>query len=114
MAGLGVIRLATPDPVQAASCLQVSNVEFWDFLNIREKPSAESRIVGAIAPGHGAPVERTGACIPRNVRPTARWCPVTYYPNRQISLRGYVKAYFTRSIPCPPSLEHYKKQIDRR
>lgn len=95
----------------AENCLQVANVEFWDFLNIREKPSAESRIVGAIAPGHGEPLERTGRCIPAHVRPTARWCPVIYYPTKQVHHKGFVKAFFTRPTPCPPSLETYKNQL---
>jgi len=111
IAGLGALVIASPKiSVASTNCLQVTNVEFWDFLNIREKPSAESRIVGAIAPGHSEPLERTGACIPRNVRPTARWCPVIYYPTRRTSHKGYVKAFFTRPLPCPPSLEIYKNR----
>ena len=72
-----MIAVLQPAAVSAESCLQVENVELWDFLNIREKPSASSTIVGAIAPGHGEPLELTGACVSRAVRPTARWCPVT-------------------------------------
>jgi hypothetical protein len=110
VAGVAAMAILQPCPASGETCLHVQNVEFWDFLNIREKPSASASIVGAIAPRHSAPLELTGACIPATVRSTARWCPVIYYVTGQIRLKGYVKAYFTRPVPCPPSLATYKNQ----
>ncbi|HUG60838.1 MAG TPA: hypothetical protein VMP03_03280 [Methylomirabilota bacterium] len=82
-------------------CLAVDNVERWDFLNIREKPSHLSAIAAAITPGTPAVMWVRGPCVPLDERPTRRWCPVDYYPLPTVVRTGYVKAFFTKETDCP-------------
>jgi hypothetical protein len=95
------LTIAVAIPASARGCLSVINVEAWDFLNIRARPSHTSDIVAAIAPGTPSVLWSTGPCIPRSEVPTRRWCPVDYHPLPTVVRSGYVKAYFTRSVECP-------------
>jgi hypothetical protein len=101
-AGLG----SAPVPSRAADrCLVPDKVRTWDFLNIRAEPDAGARIVAAAAPSSGSVMLQTGPCVPaKEPRPTRRWCPVRYAPVDGVLRSGYVKAYFTRSVDCPPAV----------
>ena len=89
-------------------CLEVIKVDAWDFLYIRTRPDHRSAKAGAIAPETVSPIVVTGACTPRGAPPQRLWCPVAYYVTKNSVRRGYVKAYFTRQIVCPPSLGFYQ------
>ena len=100
----------TPDAFafERGACLEVVKVDAWDFLYIRARPDHRSAKVGAIAPETVSPIVITGACTPPGAPPKRLWCPVTYYVTKNSVRSGYVKAYFTRETPCPPSLGFYK------
>lgn len=108
MAGMAGMPAATAVAQDGERCLHVANVENWDFLNIRAEPDHRAPIVGAIRPGHSEPLVVAGACVPPGAPPAASWCPVVYYVARDAVRRGYVKAYFTKTVPCPPSLRFYR------
>jgi hypothetical protein len=91
------------------TCLKVANVDTFDVLFIRERPDHRSEKTGAIAPDSTAPLVVTGPCTPRGAPLRKLWCPIKYYITKDASRTGYVKMYFTEEIPCPPSLEFYKK-----
>ena len=90
------------------ACLEVIKVDAWDFLYIRTRPDHRSAKAGAIAPETVSPIVVTGACTPPGAPPKRLWCPVTYYVTKNSVRSGYVKAYFTREAPCPPSLGVYQ------
>ncbi len=81
-------------------CLYVVNVESWDTLNMRSKPSARSAVVDRLQPnGHGI-IHLERACGPK-LRPWGqRWCLVKHYYGDRVT-KGYVKARFIRDSDCP-------------
>jgi hypothetical protein len=90
-------------------CLEVVRVERWDFLYIRARPDHRSAKVGAIAPETASPILITGACTPAGAPPKQLWCPIKYYVTKDATRSGFVKAYFTDEVPCPPSLDFYRE-----
>lgn len=90
------------------ACLTVINVKPFDVLYIREKPDYRSSKVGAIAPDSESPIVVTGRCTPAGAGPRKLWCPIKYYVTKDATRSGYVKMYFTKEIPCPPSLKFYQ------
>lgn len=54
---LGLAAVGWPLPAAATSgpgCLRVVNVDSWDRLNVRARPSSSSRVVDRLPPdGHG-------------------------------------------------------------
>jgi hypothetical protein len=66
-------------------------------------------MVGAIAPESASPIVITGPCTPAGAPPKRLWCPVKYYVTKDAIRSGFVKAYFTNEIPCPPSLGFYRE-----
>lgn len=75
-------RRATAGAVEPM--FKVVNVRSGDALNVREGPSWDHGLVGAIAPG-GRGVAMTGAC-------RGQWCPV-----RHLDLRGWVNRTYLES-----------------
>lgn len=102
-----VIGQASSAPVGA--CLTVVNVKPFDVLYIRERPDYRSRKVGAIAPDSDSPVVVTGRCTPAGAGPRKLWCPIKYYVTSSETRSGYVKMYYAREIPCPPSVKYYQE-----
>jgi hypothetical protein len=88
--------LATSGP----GCLIVVNVESWDVLNMRARPSASSRIVDQLEPGNHGIIHLDRACAPRSLPWPQRWCKVSHYNGDDVT-RGYVKARFVRDSDCP-------------
>jgi hypothetical protein len=95
LAGAGS-ALATSGP----GCLRVVNVDYDDVLNVRARPTASSRIVGALVPGEHGIISLRSACTPRSVAWGQRWCPVTVYEGDR-TYRGWVRARFVRDSDCP-------------
>jgi|GEM_PF-5950492 len=100
---VGVSRAA---PV--GTCLEIANVERWDFLYIRARPNHKSMKLGAIAPNTVSPIVIIGKCTPNTRNLRRLWCLIDYYVTDKKILRGYVKMYFTGKINCPASLAHYR------
>ena len=97
------MALAIPAPAQATSgpgCLVVVNVAADDALNMRSRPSASSRIVDVLVPGHHGIIHLDDSCRPLSVSWGSRWCPVTHY-NGDRTTRGWVKARYVRDSECP-------------
>ena len=90
-------------------CLRVVGVDRWDFLYIRERPDHRSAKVGAIDPESISPIVITGACTPAGAPPRRLWCPIKYYVTKEAIRSGYVKAFYTKEVPCPPSLDFYRE-----
>jgi len=107
-ASLFFIFLADAHAFKRGACLEVVKVDAWDFLYIRTRPDHRSAKAGAISPETVSPIVVTDACLPPGAPPKRLWCPVTYYVTKNSVRKGYVKAYFTRQIPCPPSLGFYQ------
>lgn len=81
-------------------CLSVVNVAPDDGLNLRSRPSADSRVVAVIPPDVQGVLHLDGACTPRSAAWSSRWCPVTWYAGSGTS-KGWVKARFVRDSECP-------------
>jgi hypothetical protein len=81
-------------------CLRVVNVEAGDALNVRAKPSAQSRIVISIPANNYGVLALKGECGPKTIPWGQRWCPVSY-SYEDGTLRGFVKARFVRDQECP-------------
>ena len=81
-------------------CLVVVNVESWDVLNMRTRPSASSRIVDQLEPGNHGIIHLDRACAPFSLPWAQRWCKVSHYNGDSVT-RGYVKARFVRDSDCP-------------
>ena len=96
LAGLVMPAEATSGP----GCLRVVNVAWNDSLNMRERPSASSRIVDVLPPGRHGIIHLDGKCRPLDVSWANRWCPVTHYDGDEVN-RGWVKARFVRDVDCP-------------
>jgi hypothetical protein len=97
------VLVACSSPSWATSgpgCLVVVNVAYDDVLNIRARPSASSRIVGALEPDNQGIIRLNGQCRPLSVAWGSRWCPVTVYDGDGTT-RGWVKARFVRDSDCP-------------
>jgi hypothetical protein len=88
----------------------VVKVERWDFLYIRSRPDHRSAKAGAISPETVSPILITGECTPPGAHPKQLWCPVRYYVTKDTTRSGFVKAWFTRPVRCPPSLDYYRGQ----
>ena len=90
-------------PAHATSgpgCLFVVNVAKNDALNMRAKPTAESRIVDVLVPGRHGIIHLDAKCRPLDVPWANRWCPVTHYNGDRVT-KGWVKARFVRDSDCP-------------
>ncbi len=88
--------LATSGP----GCLVVVNVARNDALNMRSRPSAQSRIVDILVPRRHGIIHLDAACRPLNQPWANRWCPVSHYDGDRVT-RGWVKARFVRDSDCP-------------
>jgi hypothetical protein len=100
---LFAIFLLAPKATLATSgpgCLVVVNVESWDILNMRSRPSASSRIVDQLEPGNHGIIHLDRACAPLSLPWSQRWCKVSHYDGDDVT-RGYVKARFVRDSDCP-------------
>ncbi len=96
LAGLAAPAFATSGP----GCLVVVNVAYDDALNMRSRPSANSRIVDVLVPGHHGIIHLDGTCRPTAVAWSSRWCPVTHYNGDSVR-KGWVKARYVRDSECP-------------
>ena len=106
------VTLALPSQALAfrtGQCLAVVDVDRWDFLYIRARPDHRSAKVGAIDPASSSPIVITGACTPAGAPPRRLWCPIKYYVTKEAIRSGYVKAFYTKEVPCPPSLDFYRE-----
>lgn len=95
--------LAAAQPALATSgpgCLYVVNVAANDALNVRARPSASSRIVDVLVPGHHGIIHLDAACQPKSVAWGSRWCPITHYNGNSVK-SGWVKARYVRDSDCP-------------
>jgi hypothetical protein len=81
-------------------CLKVVNVASNDALNMRARPSADSRIVDVMVPGRHGVIHLDGACRPLSQPWASRWCPVTHYSGDRTT-KGWVKARYVRDSECP-------------
>ena len=95
--------LALADTARATSgpgCLVVVNVESWDVLNMRARPSHRSPVVDVLPPGRHGIISLDGACIPKQRAWGKRWCPVSHYNDDRVT-SGWVKQRFVRDSDCP-------------
>ena len=102
-AAIGMALFVGPSPALATSgpgCLIVVNVAANDALNLREKASAQSRIVYVLVPGHHGIIHLDAPCAPLSIAWGSRWCPVTHY-NGDVVKKGWVKARYVRDSDCP-------------
>jgi hypothetical protein len=102
-AALGMALAGGSSPASATSgpgCLVVVNVAANDALNLREKASAQSRIVDVLVPGHHGIIHLEAPCAPLSIAWGSRWCPVTHY-NGDAVTKGWVKARYVRDSDCP-------------
>jgi hypothetical protein len=101
---LGVFALGlSAEAANATSgpgCLRVVNVASNDVLNVRERPSASSRVVDRLAPGRHGIIHLDAECTPKNRPWGQRWCPITHYDGNYTA-SGYVKARYIRDQECP-------------
>ena len=100
---LGAAALGWAQPAAATSgpgCLRVVNVESWDWLNMRARPSASARIVDRLHPTRHGIISLRGDCVPKSRPWGSRWCPVRHFDGDRTS-RGWVKARFVRDSDCP-------------
>ena len=81
-------------------CLVVVNVDRNDALNMRSRPTADSRIVDVLVPGRHGIIHLDAPCQPKNAAWSSRWCPVTHY-NGDSTRKGWVKARYVRDSDCP-------------
>lgn len=101
LAALSLAVLAgTANATTGPGCLTVVNVARNDALNLRAKPTANSRIVDVLVPGQHGVIHLDAACTPKNVPWSSRWCPVTHYGGDRTT-HGWVKARFVRDNECP-------------
>jgi hypothetical protein len=96
LAGLSAPAFATSGP----GCLYVVNVARNDALNMRARPSSESRIVDVLVPGRHGIIHLDGKCRPLDLPWASRWCPVTHYDGGDVT-KGWVKARYVRDSDCP-------------
>ncbi|NJM29265.1 MAG: SH3 domain-containing protein [Rhizobiales bacterium] len=96
LAGLAGQASATSGP----GCLVVHNVARNDVLNMRARPTQQSRIVDALIPGRHGIIHLDRPCGPASKHWGSRWCKVSHYDGGRVT-RGYVKARFVRDSDCP-------------
>jgi hypothetical protein len=94
------IHMDSAQATTGAGCLVVVNVASNDVLNMRAKPSAQSRVVDVLVPGRHGIIHLDGACRPQTATWASRWCPVSHYDGDGVT-RGWVKARFVRDSECP-------------
>lgn len=102
-AAFALSLLAFAAPAGATSgpgCLYVHNVGPGDALNMRARPSADSRVVDVLVPRRHGIIHLDGKCRPLDIPWGNRWCPVTHYDGDDVT-KGWVKARFVRDIDCP-------------
>lgn len=100
---LGLAAVGWTLPAAATSgpgCLRVVNVDSWDRLNVRARPSSSSRIVDRLHPDRHGIISLRGDCVPKSRPWGSRWCPIMHFDSDQTS-RGWVKARFVRDVDCP-------------
>ena len=101
LAALSLAVLAgTAHATTGPGCLTVVNVAQNDALNLRAKPTANSRIVDVLVPGQHGVIHLDAACTPKTAPWSSRWCPVTHYGGDRTT-HGWVKARFVRDSDCP-------------
>ena len=96
----GLIGAGGAHATSGPGCLVVVNVSYSDVLNMRPRPSAQSRIVDRLVPGEHGIIHLDGSCIPLSRQWASRWCPITHY-NGDRTTKGWVKARFVRDSECP-------------
>ena len=100
---IALALVAFPISAQATTgsgCLRVVNVAAGDALNVRAKPSAQSRIVISIPANNYGVLALKGECGPKTIPWGQRWCPISY-SYEDGTLHGFVKARFVRDQECP-------------
>ena len=98
-----LLVLGSISPASATSgpgCLVVVNVGAGDALNLRASPSPSAPIADRLVPGEHGIIHLDGACRPKSLSWSSRWCPVTHYFGEKVT-RGWVKARFVRDSDCP-------------
>jgi hypothetical protein len=99
-AAMFAVHLDSAQATTGPGCLVVVNVASNDALNMRARPSAQSRVVDALVPGRHGIIHLDDACGPQTVPWASRWCPVTHYNGDGVT-KGWVKARFVRDSECP-------------
>ena len=100
IAAMAAVLITPAAATSGPGCLTVVNVARNDVLNIRARPSSESRIVGSLIPLRHGIIHLDGDCRPKSVSWGNRWCPVTHYDGDGVT-KGWVKARFVRDSECP-------------
>ena len=98
-----IVSVSFTTAAQATSgpgCLIVTNVAYDDVLNLRSRPSSNSRIVDELVPGEHGIIHLDAPCTPRYRPWSQRWCPVSHYNGDEVT-HGWVKARFVRDSDCP-------------
>lgn len=96
LAAFSAPALATSGP----GCLVVVNVAKNDALNMRSRPSTQSRIVDVLVPRRHGIIHLDAKCKPLSQPWGNRWCPVSHYNGDRVT-KGWVKARFVRDSDCP-------------
>lgn len=101
LAALCLVGLATSaSATSGPGCLYVVNVARNDALNMRARPTAQSRIVDILVPGRHGIIHLDAKCRPLDIPWESRWCPVTHYNGDRVT-KGWVKARYVRDSDCP-------------
>jgi hypothetical protein len=101
LAALSLAALAAPAfATSGPGCLHVVNVARNDALNMRARPTANSRIVDILVPGRHGIIHLDAKCRPLDIPWASRWCPVSHYDGDRVT-KGWVKARYVRDIDCP-------------
>jgi hypothetical protein len=95
-----VAAIAPAEATSGPGCVVVVNVSADDALNMRARPSAQSRIVDVLVPGRHGVIHLDGDCMPKSASWGSRWCPVSHYNGDEVT-KGWVKARFVRDSECP-------------
>ena len=81
LAVLSVPAFATSGP----GCLVVVNAARNDALNMRAKPTLQSRIVDVLAPRRHGIIRLDAKCKPLSQPWGSRWCPVSHYDGERVT-----------------------------
>ncbi|MBX3570125.1 MAG: SH3 domain-containing protein [Rhizobiaceae bacterium] len=103
LAAAATVAVVSASPASATSgpgCLVVVNVAYNDVLNVRARPTAQSRIVDVLKPRRHGIIHLDAPCQPKSVPWGSRWCRITHYDGDRTS-SGWVKARFVRDSDCP-------------
>jgi hypothetical protein len=98
-----MMTVAVAIPANATTgpgCLVVVNVAPDDVLNVRARPSAQSRVVDVLIPDRHGIIHLDSDCRPKSVAWGSRWCPITHYDGDGVT-KGWVKARYVRDSECP-------------